>query len=209
MASGLGVAGVCALLTLNMLLVAGVFALAEAGIMRGWVAALLVALVVLLIGTVAGLVGWSRRVREPLPTHAPFGRGEREMGERADGVKGNHGGARSSAIEREISGIRDEIGTLVGELDRRRRDLFDVRGQVRRHPVAASMAGLAVAAVLGGSVALLVHNTRRKHRASYRAKQLRIAFGRMMEHPERVARGEPPPGEKSSPRWGRPSPRCS
>ena len=67
MASGLGLAGVCALLTLNMLLVAGAFALAEAEIMRGWVAALLVALVVLLIGTVAGLLGWSRRVREPLP----------------------------------------------------------------------------------------------------------------------------------------------
>ena len=67
MASGLGVAGVCALLTLNMLLVAGVFALAEAGIMRGWVAALLVGLAVLLIGTVAGLLGWRKRVREPLP----------------------------------------------------------------------------------------------------------------------------------------------
>jgi len=66
-ASGLGVAGVCALLTVNMLLVAGVFALAEAEIMRGWVAALLVALVVLLIGTVSGLLGWRRRVREPLP----------------------------------------------------------------------------------------------------------------------------------------------
>ncbi|SRR6266568_4281114 len=66
-ASGLGVAGVCALLTLNMLLVAGVFALAEAEIMRGWVAALLVGLVVLVIGTVAGLLAWRRRVREPLP----------------------------------------------------------------------------------------------------------------------------------------------
>lgn len=67
MASGLGVAGVCALLTLNLLLVAGVFALAEAQLMRGWVAALLFALAVLLIGTVAGLLGWRRRVREPLP----------------------------------------------------------------------------------------------------------------------------------------------
>src|SRR6266568_4849186 len=67
MASGLGVAGVCALLTLNLLLVAGVFALAEAELMRGWVAALLFALAVLLIGTVAGLLGWRRRVREPLP----------------------------------------------------------------------------------------------------------------------------------------------
>src|SRR6266567_2624397 len=53
MASGLGVAGV--------------FALAEAELMRGWVAALLFALAVLLIGTVAGLLGWRRRVREPLP----------------------------------------------------------------------------------------------------------------------------------------------
>jgi tetrahydromethanopterin S-methyltransferase subunit C len=67
MASGLGVAGVCALLTLNMLLVAGVFALAEAGFTRGWVAALLVGLAVLLIGAVAGLLGWRKRVREPLP----------------------------------------------------------------------------------------------------------------------------------------------
>ncbi|HEX7624949.1 MAG TPA: phage holin family protein [Anaeromyxobacteraceae bacterium] len=67
MASGLGVAGVCALLTLNLLLMAGVLALAEAEIMRGWVAALLVGLTVLLIGTVAGLLGWRKRVREPLP----------------------------------------------------------------------------------------------------------------------------------------------
>ena len=67
MASGLGVAGVCALLTLALLLVAGVFALAEAQLVRGSVAALLVALAVLLIGTVAGLLGWRRRVRVPLP----------------------------------------------------------------------------------------------------------------------------------------------
>lgn len=66
MASGLGVAGLCALITLQMLLVALVFALAEAGVVRGWLAALIVAAVVLAIGTVAGLVGWSRRVRSPL-----------------------------------------------------------------------------------------------------------------------------------------------
>jgi hypothetical protein len=65
-ASGLGVAGVCALCTLNLLLVAGVFALAEAEVMRGWLAALLVAAVVLVVGTAAGLVGWKKRVRDPL-----------------------------------------------------------------------------------------------------------------------------------------------
>jgi Putative Actinobacterial Holin-X, holin superfamily III len=67
MASGLGVAGVCALVTINMLLVALVFGLSEAGILRGWLAALIVAAVVLAIGTVAGLIGWSKRVRKPLP----------------------------------------------------------------------------------------------------------------------------------------------
>ena len=66
-ASGLGVAGVCALLALNMLLVALVAALAQGGVMSGWLAALVVAAVVLAIGTVAGLIGWSKRVRKPLP----------------------------------------------------------------------------------------------------------------------------------------------
>ncbi|HET9594894.1 MAG TPA: phage holin family protein [Anaeromyxobacteraceae bacterium] len=68
MASGLGVAGVCALCTLNLLLVAVVFALFEAELLHGWLAALLVAAVVLAIGTIAGLVGWSKRVRKPLST---------------------------------------------------------------------------------------------------------------------------------------------
>jgi len=116
------------------------------------------------------------------------------MGQRANGVKGDQAG--SGAIEPEISSIRDELGALVSELDRRRRDLFDLRGHVRRHPLAASLTGVAVAAILGGSVALLVYETRRRQRASYRAKQLRIAVGRMMDHPERVARGDAPPGEK-------------
>jgi uncharacterized membrane protein YqjE len=66
MASGLGIAGVCAILTLALLLVAVVFAFAESGTLPGWAAALLVAGVVLAIGTVAGLVGWAKRVKTPL-----------------------------------------------------------------------------------------------------------------------------------------------
>lgn len=68
MASGLGVAGVCALITLQLLLVALVLALMEGGVMPGWAAALLVAAVVLAIGTVAGLWGWAKRVRKPFDT---------------------------------------------------------------------------------------------------------------------------------------------
>jgi len=119
------------------------------------------------------------------------------MGEGANGVRPADGEPGAALrIEHEISTLRHDIGDLVGELDRRRREAFDVRLQLRRHPVAVSVAGITVAALLGGAVALFVFNGRRKRRASYKARQLKVAFGRMMEHPERVARGEPPPGEK-------------
>lgn len=68
MASGLGVAGVCALVTLQLLLTAIVFAMFEAEVMPGWAASLLVAAVVLAIGTAAGLWGWAKRVKKPLDT---------------------------------------------------------------------------------------------------------------------------------------------
>jgi hypothetical protein len=102
----------------------------------------------------------------------------------------------SGRIEEDIATIRDEIGGLVDELDRRRRELFDVRLQMQRHPVATGIACVTVAALLGGAVAMTIHDVRRRQRASFKAKQLRAAFGRMMDHPERVARGEPPPAEK-------------
>jgi hypothetical protein len=66
MASGLGVAGVCALVVLQLLMTALVLALAEAGVARGWAAALLAAAVWLVAGSIAGLIGWRRRVRQPL-----------------------------------------------------------------------------------------------------------------------------------------------
>ncbi len=68
MASGLGVAGLCAIFTVQLLLVAIVFALMEGGVLPGWAASLVVAAVVLAIGTGVGLWGWARRVRKPLDT---------------------------------------------------------------------------------------------------------------------------------------------
>jgi hypothetical protein len=64
MAKGLGVAGVCALCTLNLLLVAAVFALAH--VIPDWSAALIVAAAVLSVGTIAGTIGWKKRVMAPL-----------------------------------------------------------------------------------------------------------------------------------------------
>jgi hypothetical protein len=68
MASGLGMAGLCGIFTIQLLLVALVLALMEAGVLPGWAAALVVAAVVLAIGTGVGLWGWARRVRRPLDT---------------------------------------------------------------------------------------------------------------------------------------------
>jgi hypothetical protein len=99
-------------------------------------------------------------------------------------------------IEQEITTLRDELGDLVGELDRRRREAFDLRLQARRHPLAASAAGLALAALLGGSIALLVRGARRRRRLSYQMRQLGLAFGRIARDPGSVARSEPPAAER-------------
>ena len=63
-AKTLGVAGVCALTGLNMLLVALIFGLAE--VMAGWAAALIVAGVVLAIAGITFAIGWGKRVKRPL-----------------------------------------------------------------------------------------------------------------------------------------------
>src|SRR3954452_6268847 len=62
-AKALGVAAVCALVVLNLLLVAAVLGLAT--IMPAWAAALLVAAVVALAGAIFGLLGW-KHVSRPL-----------------------------------------------------------------------------------------------------------------------------------------------
>jgi hypothetical protein len=62
-AKGLSVAAVCALLVVNLLLVAGVLALAT--VLPGWASALLVAAAVALAGAIAGVVGW-KHVKMPL-----------------------------------------------------------------------------------------------------------------------------------------------
>ena len=64
MAKGLGVGAVCALFAVNLMLVAA--ALALGNVMAEWAAALVVAAVVLGVGTVAGVVGWKKRVTNPL-----------------------------------------------------------------------------------------------------------------------------------------------
>jgi uncharacterized membrane protein YqjE len=63
-AKGLGAAALLALLALNLLLVCVVFALTA--VMAGWLAALLLATLLLAVGAAVGAWAWSRRVRDPL-----------------------------------------------------------------------------------------------------------------------------------------------
>jgi hypothetical protein len=64
MAKGLGVAGLCALWAVSLMLVACALALGK--VIPEWAAALIVSGVVLAVGTIAGLIGWGKRVKTPL-----------------------------------------------------------------------------------------------------------------------------------------------
>src|SRR5215510_2484191 len=63
-AGGLGAAAICAIITVTLLLVTVVLALAQ--VLPGWAAGLIVSgFMLLVVGVLAGL-SWSRRVRQPL-----------------------------------------------------------------------------------------------------------------------------------------------
>jgi hypothetical protein len=64
MAKGLGVAGLCALWAVSLMLVACAMALGK--VVPEWAAALIVSAAVLAVGTIAGLVGWGKRVKKPM-----------------------------------------------------------------------------------------------------------------------------------------------
>jgi hypothetical protein len=63
-AKKLGIAGICAIAGLNLLLVAAAFALALW--MPAWLAALVVAAAVLILGAAFAWIGWAKRVKVPL-----------------------------------------------------------------------------------------------------------------------------------------------
>ena len=95
------------------------------------------------------------------------------MGERANGVgtAARPPGARSldareeaRRLEGEISALREDLGGLVAELDRRRHELMDVKLQLRRHARGAAVTGLGLA----GGIALLVMLRVRRARARRR-----------------------------------------
>lgn len=98
---------------------------------------------------------------------------------------------RAQLIEGEIDDLRDELGVLISELDRRRHEAMDVGLQVRRHAVPVALIGLGTIAAVGALIAWRVSAARERQRPLARARRLRIALERAADHPERVAAKDP------------------
>lgn len=90
-----------------------------------------------------------------------------------------------SEIQKEVVEARRDLDRLVGELDRRRHALFDVRGLLRRHPVPFMLGGLALLTAVGGTVALVVARRRRQNAWPQRVQRLRHAIAHAIKHPDK------------------------
>jgi hypothetical protein len=77
------------------------------------------------------------------------------MDERTPGLETHSDASPRAVVEElgsEVAGVREELDTLLGELDRRRHDALDVRLQLRRHAVGAGLTAFALLATATGSV---------------------------------------------------------
>jgi hypothetical protein len=120
------------------------------------------------------------------------------MGEGADGVNGQtstRNGNGSQQIEGEISEIRGRLDESLAELDRRRHEATDIKLQIHRHPAAVAVAGGVVLLLLGG-VAYAIWAARQREKPISKAKRLRVAVSRMIDEPQKVAKGQPTVAEK-------------
>jgi len=98
-------------------------------------------------------------------------------------------------VQQEVVAARQDLDLLVGELDRRRHAMFDVRGQLRKRPVPFILGGLALLTAVGGTVALIVARRRRHNAWPQRVQRLRRAISQAVRHPDR-AHDEPSPARK-------------
>ena len=108
--------------------------------------------------------------------------GERTAGlDAAPALDGRNGTSPASArdatrqLEGDIAALREELGALVGELDRRRHELLDVKLQLKRHGGSAALFGVALVGTAAGFVWLGMWRARRNHQFLSRAGRLRDA----------------------------------
>jgi hypothetical protein len=93
----------------------------------------------------------------------------------------------TKALEAEIAVVREELGELVAEMDRRRHEALDIRRHLRRHAVEITLTTIGLVGAATGFVWLGMWRARRRERLTSQADRLRRAMTRMMDRPERVA----------------------
>jgi hypothetical protein len=91
-------------------------------------------------------------------------------------------------LESEVREIRKGLEASVAELDRRRREVMDIR----RHKGAALGLVLALGLAAAGAVTIRIRRRRRERSTTRKLRGFRDAVDRMSRHPERIAK-EPPP----------------
>jgi hypothetical protein len=118
----------------------------------------------------------------------PGGNGNRGRTARASN---GDGAPDVDSLERDIREIRGNLGGLIGELDHRRHEAFDLRRQLRRHGVMLGLGVLAAAGLI--ATGILFHRERERRRRSLPARvaALRQAVRRMIADPDRVVESRP------------------
>jgi hypothetical protein len=94
-------------------------------------------------------------------------------------------------LQHDIEAIRGNLGGLIGELDHRRHEVLDLRLQLRRHAIPVAIGAAALLGLIGGGIALHVVRKRRREALPSRLRRLRQAVARMIDAPDRVAKGDP------------------
>lgn len=97
----------------------------------------------------------------------------------------------SDQLVDEIEATRDRLAALFSELDRRRHDAFDLRRQLRRHPVPLILTSVVLIGMLASAIAAVASHRRRRSHFVPRLRRLRGAVARFVRDPERVAPARP------------------
>jgi hypothetical protein len=78
-----------------------------------------------------------------------------------DGAEGKEVPAvEISRLRTEIDATRDQLGTYISELDRRRHEALDLKHQVKKHPGLVIGAGVAIIGAVAGAVVMVNHARR-------------------------------------------------
>jgi hypothetical protein len=93
---------------------------------------------------------------------------------------------RAGTLEHEIEDIRANLDRMLGDLDRRRHEAFDVGLQWHRHKVGIIGIGASVLAIVGGFIAFGVHRRRQRARLNSPKRRFSRALANIGRAPERA-----------------------